>query len=66
MKKQYIKPMIEVFRYMPEEGFAWSEAIALHKDYVLVEGDNRDILRSADEVTEYTDGGGQFTIGEWE
>ncbi len=66
MRKQYIKPMIEVFRYMPEEGFSQSQDIALHSDYVLVEGENRDILRSADEVTEYTDGGGQYTIGVWE
>ena len=51
---------------MPEEGFAVSVSVSLHKDYVLVEGQNRDILRSADEVTEYTDETGQYQIGEWE
>ncbi len=64
MKRHYIKPTIEIFRYSPEEGFAVS--IGLHKDFALIEGDNRDILRSADEVTEYTDNSGQYTIGEWE
>ena len=64
MKRQYKKPEIEIFEYMPEDGYAVS--VALHKDYVLVEGQNRDILRSADEVTEYTDETGQYEIGIWE
>lgn len=66
MKKQYIKPELELFRYKPEEGFSASMQVALHKDYVLVEGDDHSILRSADEVTEYTDASGEYQIGGWE
>lgn len=64
MKKLYVKPALELFEYDPEEGFAVS--VALHKDYVLIEGDDRSTLRSADEVTEYTDNQGQWTTGDWD
>lgn len=63
MKKNYIKPELELFKYMPEEGFAVS--VALTTDYVLIEGDDRTTLRSADEVTEYTDNNGEYEIGVW-
>ena len=53
MKKQYIKPALEVYRYLPEEGYKVS--IALDKDYVLIEGNDNDGLRASEEVTEYTD-----------
>lgn len=66
MKKPYIKPELEVFCYMPEEGYSATLQVTLNKDYVLVEGDNRQSMRSADEVTEYTDQSGQFEIGGWE
>ena len=64
MKRSYIKPFIEVFVYGAEEGFALS--VALHKDYVLVEGesDNR-TLRASEEVTEYTDENGEYERGLW-
>ena len=64
MKKQYIKPALEVYRYMPEEGY--KATVALDKDYVLIEGqsDNR-TLRAAEEVTEYTDAAGEYERGLW-
>ncbi len=64
MKKQYIKPALEVYRYMPEEGY--KATVALDKDYVLIEGnsDNR-TLRASEEVTEYTDGNGEYERGLW-
>ncbi len=65
MKKTYIKPELEIYQYMSEEGFAWSQPIGLQRDYVLIEGNDREILRSADEVTEFTDESGEYTTGEW-
>lgn len=64
MKKQYIKPCLELFEYRPERGFAWSQVVA-SRDYVLVEGQDRQSLRSPDEVTEYTDNSGEYTTGSW-
>ncbi len=67
MKKKYIPPTLELFEYMPEKGYANSQVVALHKDYVLVEGNDRETLRAVDEVTEYTDPeSGQYEIGLWE
>lgn len=63
MKKQYIKPQLEIYLYSPEEGFATS--VALHKDYVLIEGNDRSTQRASEEVTEYTNAEGEFEIGEW-
>ena len=63
MKKQYIKPALEVYRYMPEEGYKVS--IALDKDYVLIEGNDNDGLRASEEVTEYTDVNGEYERGNW-
>ena len=65
MRKRYIKPTIEVFAYMPEEGYAATQ-VYLNRDYVLVEGADRETLRSADEVTEYTDASGEYDVGVWE
>lgn len=62
MKRQYIKPALEVYLYSPEEGYATTVAL---KDYVLVEGTERHSLLSADEVTEYQEGG-EYTTGDWE
>lgn len=64
MKKRYIKPIVEVYSYMPEEGYSNSQIVALHADYVLIEGDNRESLLVSDEVTEYTENG-EYTTGEW-
>ena len=61
MKKRYIKPLLETFKYQAEEGFATS--IALNKDYVLIQGDDHRTLRSAEEITEYTDNTGEYTTG---
>lgn len=63
-KKPYIPPVIEVYAYRAERGYAHS--VALHRDYVLVEGDDRETLRAADEVSEYTDDQGEWTTGLWE
>lgn len=63
MKKRYIKPTLEVYRYSPEEGYATTVAM---KDYVIVEGTDRQSVRTADEVSEFTDNSGEWTTGEWE
>lgn len=65
MKKRYIKPTLEVYSYSPEEGYATTVALQ-DKDYVLVEGIDRGSLLSAEEVSEFTDGSGEWTTGEWE
>ncbi len=65
MKKPYIKPTVENYTYRPEQGFA-KTPIYLRKDYVLIEGDDRSTLRSADEVTEFTDDNGEYQVGLWE
>lgn len=64
MKRKYIKPTVENYRYLPEEGYA--ATVALYKDYILIEGNDRTTLRAADEVSEYTDATGEWTTGEWE
>lgn len=69
MKKQYLKPKLEIYLYSPEKGFAYSIALenATHdRDYVLIEGSDRSTMRASEEVTEYTDNAGQYTTGEWE
>lgn len=64
MKKSYIKPQLEVYTYSAEQGFAWS-GVALHKDYILIEGNDRDTRRASDEVSEYTDNEGEYETGMW-
>lgn len=64
MKKRYIKPMLEDFSYFPEKGYATT--VALHKDYILIEGNDHSTLRATDEVSEYTDGSGEWSAGEWD
>lgn len=64
MKKPYIKPQLEVYTYQAEEGYAVSAA--LHKDFVLIEGDDRSTRRASDEITEYTnEDEGYFETGTW-
>ncbi len=63
MKITYIKPDVEIFSYKPEEGY--NVSVALNKDFVLIEGDDRNTLRASEEVTEFTDDDGEFTTGEW-
>lgn len=63
-KKQYITPRLEIYSYLPEEGYA--NSVALKTDYALIEGNDRETLRASDEVTEYTDNSGEWTTGEWE
>lgn len=64
MKKPYIKPQLETYFYNPEEGYASS--IALHKDWVLIEGQDQETRRASEEVSEYTDESGEFEIGTWD
>lgn len=64
MKRQYIQPALEVYTYLPEEGYRVS--VALHKDYVLIEGNDDDGLRASDEITEFTDASGEYERGKWE
>ena len=64
MKKRYIRPEIEIFQYAAEEGFAHS--VAKYRDYVLIEGNDRNTMRATEEVTEFTDDKGNYMTGEWE
>lgn len=64
MKRKYLKPEIEVFSYAAEEGYG--NSVALYKDYVLIEGDDRNTMRAADEITEFTDDEGEYMTGSWE
>lgn len=64
MKKRYIRPEIEIFQYAAEEGFAHS--VAKYRDYVLIEGNDRNTMRATEEVTEFTDDDGNYMTGEWE
>lgn len=69
MKKRYLKPTVEVYLYSPEKGFATSVALENNtrdRDYVLIEGNDRNSTRASEEVTEYTDRFGQYETGEWD
>jgi len=69
MKRQYLKPTVESYLYRAEKGFATSVALERNRrdrDYVLIEGNDRNSMRATEEVTEYTDQYGQFETGEWE
>lgn len=64
MKKRYIKPKIEAYRYSAEKGY-WV-SVALHRDYVLIEGNDHNSLRASDEMTEFTDFSGEYATGIWD
>lgn len=64
MKKPYLKPQLEQYSYLPEEGYA--NTVALHTDYALIEGNDGSTLRSSEEVSEYTDASGEWETGSWE
>lgn len=64
MKRQYIKPEIEVFDYVAEEGFAISAA--LHRDAVLDEARDMNTMRASEEITEFTDAAGEYENDYWE
>ena len=68
MKKRYRKPQLEVYTYLPEEGYATTVALrnVTTKDYVLIEGTDRSSMRTVDEVSEYTDNYGEYKTGEWD
>ena len=68
MKKRYRKPQLEVYTYLPEEGYATTVALrnVTTKDYVLIEGTDRSSMRTVDEVSEYTDNSGEYKTGEWD
>lgn len=64
MKRQYIKPEIEVFDYVTEEGFAIS--VGLRRDDVLEESRDFNTLRATEEITEFTDASGEYENDYWE
>ena len=69
MKKRYIKPILETFRYSPEQGFAFTVGLNNEnkmQDYVLIEGENRGTRNASDEMTEYTNASGEYEIGTWD
>ncbi|MBP3763820.1 MAG: hypothetical protein J6I49_08090 [Bacteroidales bacterium] len=63
MKRRYIKPTLELFLYEAEEGYGTT--VALHKDYVLVEGNDNNTLRSSEEIVTNTDADGEYETGGW-
>ncbi|MBR0170646.1 MAG: hypothetical protein IJQ14_07410 [Bacteroidales bacterium] len=74
MKKRYIKPIVEIYCYSPERGYALTIGSSdpidngdpqQGRDYVIVEGSDRRSLRG-EEVTEFTDANGEYTTGLWE
>ncbi|MBQ9418557.1 MAG: hypothetical protein IJU19_08275 [Bacteroidales bacterium] len=64
MKKEYQKPVLEVYSYRAEQGYALS--VALKKDQVLIEAGDESTMRVEEQVSEFTDESGYFTEGEWE
>ena len=69
MKKTYLKPLLEVYSYKAEKGYSSTLGLTRNdrdRDYVLIEGNDRSSMRASEEVTEYTDEGGQFMTGEWD
>ena len=63
MKSKYITPVIEIYQYYPESGY--SSTVALHKDHVLVEGNDNSTTRSSEEITDVTDYNGEYMSAEW-
>ncbi len=63
MKRKYVSPALEVYSYLAEEGYATT--VALHKDYVLIEGNNQDVLRASEEFAEVTEEDGEYVGGGW-
>ncbi len=64
MKRHYVSPALEVYSYLAEEGYAVT--VALHKDYVLIEGNNNDALRASEEFAEVSDDKGEYMGGQWD
>lgn len=63
MKYAYVSPKIEIYKYQAENGYA--NTIALHRDYVLVEGNDNNTLRSSEEISNMTDVNGEYVAYEW-
>lgn len=61
MKRTYIKPLVEVYGYTPEQGYAAS--VALAKDYVLVLGEDGSTQRNGEEITEFTGTDNEYETG---
>ncbi len=64
MKRIYVKPALEVYDYLAEEGYATT--VALHRDYVLIEGNDHSTTRASEEITDITDADGEYTASSWE
>lgn len=64
MKRIYVKPALEVYDYLAEEGYA--STVALHRDYVLIEGNDNSTTRASEEITDITDESGEYTAAEWD
>lgn len=63
MKRTYVKPALEVYSYLAEEGYA--HTVALHRDHVLIEGNDNSTTRASEEIMEVTDYSGEYTAGDW-
>ena len=71
-KQPYLKPEIEEFVYQSELGYGGSMVDVMHygsedpgSARLFLGGDRHD-LATGEEITEYTDGSGEFTMGTWE
>lgn len=67
-KQPYVKPEIEEFAYRSEIGFGGSLADPMHYEESgrLFLGGRPENLATGEEITEYTDASGEFTMGSWE
>lgn len=63
-KAEYTKPSIETHTYKADQGYA--ATVALHRDHVLVEGNDNSTTRSSEEITDVTDWSGEYTASEWQ
>lgn len=63
-KAEYTKPSIETHTYKADQGY--SATVALHRDHVLVEGNDVSSTRTSEEITNITDSDGEYTASEWQ
>lgn len=62
--KAYERPLVEVFEYTVEEGFA--QSVAAENDWLLEYDGDMSTLRTGEELTEHTDNDGEFSTYSWD
>ena len=67
MKRTYLKPLIEVYRYRPEAGFSASAGLDPDQDWLISNGEDNSLMHNKEVVTEYTDPtSNDYETGLWE